>query len=227
MKHIAYLLSLIAAVFCISWASPALAQGKVDINKADVKGLMSLKGIGEQKAKAIVKYRQMNGPFQKPEDLVNVPGIGIKTVENNKGMIVVGKTEGGSKSGKKPGKGDAAEKAKEDAAKKAKEDAAKKAKEDAAEKAKEDAAEKAKEAQGKVNINKADIEELMSLEGLKKKKAQAIIEYREENGPFESIDDLANVPGIGAKIIDANRDRIALGKKKGADSESEEGQSAE
>lgn len=82
----------------------ALAQGKVDINKADVKGLMSLKGIGEQKAKAIVKYRQMNGPFQSPGDLANVPGIGEKTVDNNKGMIVIGKGTPGKKGTPKPGK---------------------------------------------------------------------------------------------------------------------------
>lgn len=81
----------VAVMVVLLIAGLALAQGKVDVNKADIKGLMSLKGIGEQKAKAIIKYRQMNGPFQSPDDLANVPGIGKKIIANNKGMLVIGK----------------------------------------------------------------------------------------------------------------------------------------
>lgn len=95
----------------------ALAQGKVDINQATPKELMSLKGIGEQKAKAIVKYRQMNGPFQSLDDLINVPGIGKKTIADNKSMIVIGKGTGGKKSSAKGAKTKAKD-AKKGAAKK-------------------------------------------------------------------------------------------------------------
>lgn len=48
---------------------------KVSINDADVTELMSLPGIGESKAKAIVTYREKNGRFQSLEDLMKVPGI--------------------------------------------------------------------------------------------------------------------------------------------------------
>jgi len=79
------------AMIVLLAAGLALAQSQmVDINTADVEGLMSLKGIGEQKAQAIIKYREMNGPFQSLDDLQNVPGIGEKTVANNQGMMTIG-----------------------------------------------------------------------------------------------------------------------------------------
>src|SRR5262245_51572201 len=48
-----------------------------------------------------------------------------------------------------------------------------------------------------VNINTATKEELTSLKGIGEKRAQDIIDYRTKNGPFKSVDDLENVPGIG------------------------------
>ena len=58
----------------------------------------------------------------------------------------------------------------------------------------------------KVNINTATAEELETLSGIGPAKAQAIVAYRETNGPFSSVNDLVNVSGIGektlAKIID-------------------------
>ena len=51
-------------------------QIKVSINNATVEVLTTLSGIGESKAKDIIKYRTENGPFKKIEDLMNIPGIG-------------------------------------------------------------------------------------------------------------------------------------------------------
>jgi competence protein ComEA len=48
-----------------------------------------LKGIGPGHAARIVEYREKNGPFKKPEDLIQVPGVGQKTFENNKDSIRV------------------------------------------------------------------------------------------------------------------------------------------
>jgi competence protein ComEA len=60
----------------------------VDINRADAKTIsQSLKGIGLKKATAIVKYRKENGAFKKLKDLVNVKGIGEKTIKKNKADI--------------------------------------------------------------------------------------------------------------------------------------------
>jgi competence protein ComEA len=52
-----------------------------------------------------------------------------------------------------------------------------------------------------VNINDASAQELSKLPGLGAKKAKAIIEYRELNGQFTSVDELVNVKGIGPKML--------------------------
>ena len=64
-----------------------------------------------------------------------------------------------------------------------------------------------------IDINSADAETLAALDGVGEAKAQAIIAYRNEHGPFKSLEDLANVTGIGTKIIEDNRDRISVGEK--------------
>ncbi len=52
-----------------------------------------------------------------------------------------------------------------------------------------------------VNINSADLKQLIKLPGVGKKKAQAIIDYREANGDFASLEDLAKVKGVGKKML--------------------------
>lgn len=64
-------------------------DGKIRINSASVEELQKLKGIGPAKAEAIVSYREENGPFQTVEDLLEVSGIGEKTLETIKDDIVV------------------------------------------------------------------------------------------------------------------------------------------
>lgn len=62
-----------------------------------------------------------------------------------------------------------------------------------------------------VNINTADATTLaQSLDGVGLAKAQAIVAWRDANGPFESADQLAEVKGIGPSLIDRNRDAIQL-----------------
>ena len=53
-----------------------------------------------------------------------------------------------------------------------------------------------------VNINTADIDELMEIKGIGRSKAKAIIEYRDKNGNFNSIDDIKNVDGIGDSLFE-------------------------
>jgi len=65
-----------------------------------------------------------------------------------------------------------------------------------------------------VDINKASAQEMSeSLKGVGLKKAEAIIAYRKANGPFASIDDLANVKGIGEKTIAKNKNNLQLNAK--------------
>lgn len=62
-----------------------------------------------------------------------------------------------------------------------------------------------------VNINTADAATLQrELNGIGAAKAQAIIEYREANGPFTSVDDLLEVKGIGAATLEKNRDKLGV-----------------
>jgi competence protein ComEA len=70
-------------------AAPAAAGTKVNINTADEATLQSLKGIGEKKAKAIIDYRQKNGPFKTVDDLGKVKGIGAKRLGKLKEQITV------------------------------------------------------------------------------------------------------------------------------------------
>ena len=68
-----------------------------------------------------------------------------------------------------------------------------------------------------VNINTADATALAkALNGVGPAKAKAIVSYREKNGPFKSVDQLAMVEGITQKLIDKNRADIKLGAEKSA-----------
>ncbi|QSB10262.1 helix-hairpin-helix domain-containing protein [Lysinibacillus sp. FSL K6-0075] len=62
----------------------------------------------------------------------------------------------------------------------------------------------------KININKADVATLATLPGIGPSKAQSILTYREENGHFQTIDDLKNVSGIGDKTFEKLKDAITV-----------------
>ncbi len=62
-----------------------------------------------------------------------------------------------------------------------------------------------------VNINTADKEALMtSIKGVGETRAEAIIAYREQNGDFKSVEDLAEVRGVGSSIIEKNMDNLSV-----------------
>ena len=65
--------------------------------------------------------------------------------------------------------------------------------------------------QSAVNINSADMETLArELNGVGSAKARAIVEYREANGAFASIDELLEVKGIGMAILEKNRNKLSV-----------------
>lgn len=62
-----------------------------------------------------------------------------------------------------------------------------------------------------VSINQADAEQLASvLKGVGLKKAESIVRYREQNGPFTQIEQLQEVPGIGPALFERNRTRLKM-----------------
>nr|WP_307802525.1 helix-hairpin-helix domain-containing protein [Bacillus sp. XF8] len=68
---------------------PSGQEGKIQINVAPKEQLEKITGIGPRKAENIMKYREEHGPFQKIEDLLEVDGIGEKSLEKIKDKIII------------------------------------------------------------------------------------------------------------------------------------------
>ncbi|MDY6792800.1 MAG: ComEA family DNA-binding protein [Thermodesulfobacteriota bacterium] len=83
-------LSVVAA-FIMVLSGPAIGGDvkKININKASIEELIQLKRIGPKYAKRIIEYREKNGPFKAPQDIMKVKGIGQRTFEVNKELITV------------------------------------------------------------------------------------------------------------------------------------------
>lgn len=88
MRFARHLLAMLALVPVMAWGGP------VDLNTADAATLArELKGIGPAKAEAIVAWREANGPFSSPEDIVLVRGIGERVLEDNREFLEVAEPE--------------------------------------------------------------------------------------------------------------------------------------
>ena len=83
----AALLSLALSLSAFS----AFAADAVNLNTADAATIAAkLNGIGMAKAEAIVAYREAHGPFKSVDQLAEVKGVGLKTVEKNRALLSVG-----------------------------------------------------------------------------------------------------------------------------------------
>lgn len=72
-----------------SAGNSSAGEGKVNINKAGVTELQTLPGIGEVKARQIIEYRDKNGFFTDPRELMDVSGIGEKTYSSLADLITI------------------------------------------------------------------------------------------------------------------------------------------
>ena len=84
-KLLGKVILITSLVFASGWANAA----PVNVNTADAPTLAkNINGVGPKKAQAIVTYRQSNGPFKSIKDLVKVKGIGQKTIDRNKSVLL-------------------------------------------------------------------------------------------------------------------------------------------
>jgi competence protein ComEA len=90
-KHKKFVALFLASALIIALVPAIFAQEgkKININQAPAEELAQLKGIGAKYAARIVEFRETNGPFASPEDIMKVPGIGSKIFESNKDIITV------------------------------------------------------------------------------------------------------------------------------------------
>lgn len=80
---------IVFVMLAMAGAVWAAEDGKININTASADELVKLEGVGEAIAARIVEFREKNGPFEKPEDLMKVKGIGQKIFEKNADRIVL------------------------------------------------------------------------------------------------------------------------------------------
>jgi len=89
IRRVAVILIFAVLVTFVSNLADAEHSAKVNINTATVEELMSLKGIGEKKAKSIVEYREEIGSFATIDELKGVKGIGDKVFNKIKNRIAI------------------------------------------------------------------------------------------------------------------------------------------
>ncbi len=85
------ILQVLVITLALALPLTGMTAETVDINSADAQTIAAaLSGVGLEKAKAIVEYRQEHGLFLSVDDLVAVRGIGPKTLEKNRELITAG-----------------------------------------------------------------------------------------------------------------------------------------
>ena len=82
-------LPMTAAAFGSITQNAEQQELKVDLNQASASELQKLPGVGERVAQRILEYREANGPFRAPEELMNVRGIGEKTYMNLEAYVTL------------------------------------------------------------------------------------------------------------------------------------------
>ncbi|MFA7537814.1 MAG: helix-hairpin-helix domain-containing protein [Candidatus Cloacimonadaceae bacterium] len=181
---------------------------QIDIRTASKEELILLPGIGEKRAQDIIDYRNQYG-FKSTDDLLQIKGIGEKTLANMlPSLLLFGNPqftpENLTISGQDTFKISLSNQdntADKTSSTNKTTDLKKKTGSTSVPKS---------QLTNIVNINTAGIEELCTLPGIGEVKAQAIIDYRNQNGKFNSVEDIINVKGIGPKTLEKIRSRIKV-----------------
>jgi len=157
-------------------ATPLAEGERLDPNRAPEDELQRLPGIGPSKAAAIVETRR-SGPFLSADELLRVPGLGPLTVERLRPHLRFGTGSPSMRLPGDPGQPDASSPA---------------------------AGSSPIGLRGRdesLDINRVGSAQLERLPGLGPVRAQAIVDHRDRNGPFRSIEEVTAVPGIGSALL--------------------------
>jgi competence protein ComEA len=171
----------------------AFPTARVDLNSADEAELRQLPDVGEQLAGRIVKHRQLNGPFRNVEELQRVPGIGKTKLDRLSPWLYVEHDaedeEGSTKQtsmSEKKASGAAPTRVR-----------------------------KGEGLTGPIDLNEASAEELQRLPGIVRVVADTIVRASKVK-PFQSVDELDKVPGIGPKTLEKVRPFVTVTRKRSA-----------
>lgn len=157
-------------------------SGRVDLNRANRDELAQVPGIGPRLADRIVLHRDAGGKFQRVDDLEQVAGIGPASLQKLRPWLTVDGEEN-IEPMREP------DRLVRKATSPTKPSVA---------------------SSGKIDLNRATVEQLQSLPGIGPVLAQRMIDAREVK-PFSSVDDLRRVSGIGPKRLDAIRELVTVG----------------
>ncbi|XP_006124119.2 endonuclease/exonuclease/phosphatase family domain-containing protein 1 [Pelodiscus sinensis] len=153
-------------------------QERLNINSATEEELMTLPGITRPVAQSIVEYREYIGGFKKVEDLALVSGVGAARLEQVKFEICVSSKGSSAQHSPSSLRRDPGAEPPHLAA------------------------------AARLNINTATPAQLMSIRGVTETMAQRIVGYRQEHGPFRSIEDLVKLDGISSSFLDKIRHQV-------------------
>ncbi|XP_020820048.1 endonuclease/exonuclease/phosphatase family domain-containing protein 1 isoform X2 [Phascolarctos cinereus] len=158
-------------------------QERLNINTATEEELMTLPGVTRPVAHSIVEYREYIGGFKKVEDLALVSGVGATKLEQVKFEICVSSKGSSAQHSPSSLRRDPYSEPQQYHLATAPPTA-------------------------KVNINTATPAQLMSLRGVSEKMALSLVDYRQEHGPFKSIEDLIRLEGISSTVLDKIRPQV-------------------
>lgn len=179
-----------------------LGEGeRLDPNRATARELDRLPGVGPKAAAAIVEARLRDGAFRRPEDLARVRGIGPATVEKLREHLdlsapppaVLGRAG--------------------DQGRRRARDRARRRDSNPVPSGARDPPARSSPETGPIDVNRADIPTLQRLPGVGPALAARIIEARKA-APFNSVDELTRVRGIGPATVSRLRDRVTVGGRR-------------
>ena len=221
-------IGIIAFMLILSGLAYAQAQGSqqqtqqtsmemVNINTATQEELQSLPGMDQSLAQSIVQYRQTNGPFKSVDDLSQVQGMDEQKLRGIKGQLTAEKINVNTAKADELQKVPGMDQALAQSIIQYRDTNGPFQSVDDLTKVQGISDQKLDSIQAyltveKINVNTATAEEMQIIPGMDQALAQSIIQYREANGPFQSVDELTQVQGIDDQKLQSMQDFVTAEK---------------